>query len=53
MLLLDLSREVSQQLLDEPHTVTAGEPSLLCNECTARLLALELNAETWGSNGLG
>ena len=33
-------------------TVTAGEPSLLCNECTARLLALELNAETWGSNGL-
>ena len=53
LLLLDLSREVSQQLLDEPHTVTAGEPSLLCNECTARLLALELNAETWGSNGLG
>ena len=52
MLLLDLSREVSQQLLDELHTVTADEPSLLCNECTARLLALELNAETWGSNGL-
>ena len=33
-------------------TVTAGEPSLLCNECTARLLTLELNVETWGSNGL-
>ena len=27
-------------------TVTAGEPSLLCNECTARLLTLEL-AQCW------